>query len=98
MKLKPIELEYLLHCLYNPHASPLADAPIIKEFRKTALHKEILKIGNVGGNPTVTHKGKAWLELLLNIDVPELPEPMLCVGCCRELDKPIKYCEYCNAR
>lgn len=97
MKLKPIELEYLLHCYYLEEKSPLQEVTVIKEFARRMAYEGILEKSFMGVNPELTKKGVAWIQLILDIDVPEI-KIFKCLSCTREVDSTVNYCTACNTR
>lgn len=77
-KLKPAELEFLLHCYIFGEPHPQEDAPTYKNAAQFFLREGIIanrseeeRVEHGGGGYSVTARGKAWLQLILNTPMPE---------------------------
>lgn len=66
----PNNIEVLLHYHTTPEPHPRIDAPAVKEATEMLLRVECIK-PSMPGRFNTTPKGKAWVEALCNVELPQ---------------------------
>lgn len=67
----PSDIEVLIHFYVSPEPHPRRHTPAVEDAIAMFEKDEILKRINIGSGYTVTDKGVAWLNMILETPYPE---------------------------